>query len=71
VLITKQKGAIWYRLKAFFPELFNGTEFGVYYQTLHDHTPMLSSHYDSEQIFLDYAEDIEQMGVSFNTNIVS
>jgi len=58
-------------LRRFFPELFNGTEFGVYYQSLHDHTPMLSSHYDTEQIFLDYAENIERMGVSFNTNIVS
>jgi len=58
-------------LRRFFPEFLGGSEFGVYYQNLHDHVPMLSSYYGTNQFFLDYAEDIERFGLSFTANISS
>ncbi len=58
-----------FALRKFFPEAFGGTEVALYYQNLHDHTPMLSSYYGTGQFFLDYVENIERIGMSFNTNI--
>jgi len=56
-------------IRKFFPEMFGGTEVALYYQKLHDHTPMISSYYNTGQFFLEYVEDIERFGMSFNTNI--
>lgn len=56
-------------LRRFLPTLFNGTELGFYYQNLHDHAPMVSGYRGTGFYFLDYAEDIERWGASFNTNI--
>lgn len=56
-------------LRRFIPGLFNGTEVAFYYQNLHDHGPMVSGYQGTGQYFLDYAEDIERYGASFNTNI--
>ena len=56
-------------IRKFFPEMFGGTEVAVYYQNLHDHTPMISSYYQTGQFFLEYVENIERLGMSFNTNI--
>jgi len=56
-------------IRKFFPELFNGSEIAFYYQNLHDHVPMISTYYNTGQYFLDYVENIERLGVSFNTNI--
>ncbi|MBV1951517.1 MAG: DUF1302 domain-containing protein [Cycloclasticus sp.] len=58
-----------FALRKFFPEVFGGTEVALYYQNLHDHVPMLSSYYQTGQFFLDYVENIERIGMSFNTNI--
>jgi len=58
-------------VRKFMPELFNGTEFAVYYQKLHDHVPMISSYYGTGKFFLEYVEDIERFGISFNTNVAS
>ena len=49
--------------------LFNGSEIAVYYQNLHNHLPTISSYYGQGQFFLEYVENIERFGVSFNTNI--
>ena len=56
-------------LRRFIPGLFNGTEVGFYYQNLHDHGPIVSGYQGTGQYFLDYVEDIERYGASFNTNI--
>lgn len=56
-------------LRRFVPALFNGTEFGIYYQNLHDHLFMISGFSQSGKFFLDYPEDIQRTGASFNTNI--
>lgn len=56
-------------IRKFFPEMFGGTEVALYYQNLHDHTPMISSYYQTGQFFLEYVENIERIGMSFNTNI--
>ncbi|MEH6502797.1 MAG: DUF1302 family protein [Cycloclasticus sp.] len=56
-------------IRKFFPELFNGSEIAVYYQNLHDHVPMISTYYNTGTYFLEYVENIERLGVSFNTNI--
>lgn len=58
-------------VRKFFPGLFNGTEFALYYQNLHDHVPMISSYYGTGQFFLEYDENIERFGASFNTNMAS
>ncbi len=64
------KGAQYgFALRRFFPMLFNGSEIAVYYQNLHDHLPTISSYYGQGQFFLEYVENIERFGVSFNTNI--
>ncbi|PHS72779.1 MAG: peptide ABC transporter substrate-binding protein [Cycloclasticus sp.] len=56
-------------IRKFFPGLFNGSELAIYYQSLHDHVPMISTYYNTGTFFLDYVENIERLGVSFNTNI--
>jgi len=56
-------------LRRFFPEFLGGSEFGIYYQNLHDHVPMLSSYYGTNQFFLEYVEDIERFGLSFTANV--
>ncbi len=56
-------------IRKFFPGLFNGSEVAIYYQSLHDHVPMISTYYNTGTFFLDYVENIERLGISFNTNI--
>ena len=56
-------------IRKFFPEVFGGTELALYYQSLHDNTPMISTFYGTGQFFLEYVENIERIGMSFNTNI--
>ncbi|MBQ0724478.1 MAG: DUF1302 family protein, partial [Cycloclasticus sp.] len=56
-------------VRKFFPSLFNGSEIALYYQNLHDHVPMISTIFGEGQYFLEYVENIERLGVSFNTNI--
>ncbi|MEW4983667.1 MAG: DUF1302 family protein [Cycloclasticus sp.] len=58
-------------VRKFFPGLFNGTEFALYYQNLHDHVPIISSYFGTGQFFLEYPDNIERFGASFNTNIAS
>ncbi|MCG2635346.1 MAG: DUF1302 domain-containing protein [Gammaproteobacteria bacterium] len=58
-------------LRYFAPLLFNGVEFGFFYQNLHDHNPYLSTYAGSFNYFLDYPEDIKRYGVSFNTLVGS
>ena len=55
-------------LRVFVPTLFAGSEFGIYYQNLHDHLPMLSTLAGTSRYFLDYPENVERWGLSFNTN---
>lgn len=71
-----QTGAKWAKggqyglaIRKFIPELFNGSEVAFYYQNLHDHLPIISTYYGTGQYFLEYVENIERLGVSFNTNI--
>jgi hypothetical protein len=56
-------------IRKFFPNLFNGSEIAIYYQNLHDHVPMISTYYNTGAFFLEYVENIERLGISFNTNI--
>ena len=56
-------------IRKFFPDIFGGSEIALYYQSLHDHTPMLSTYHQTGQFFFDYVENIERLGISFNTNI--
>lgn len=56
-------------IRKFIPDLFNGSEIAFYYQNLHDHAPMISTYYNTGTFFLEYVENIERFGVSFNTNI--
>jgi hypothetical protein len=56
-------------IRKFFPELFNGSELAFYYQNLHDHVPMISTVYGEKAYFLEYVENIERLGMSFNTNV--
>ncbi|MCG2633779.1 MAG: DUF1302 domain-containing protein [Gammaproteobacteria bacterium] len=53
----------------YYSELNGGTDFGFYYQNLHDHNPQLSTTPGSGTFFLDYAEDVERYAVSFNTQL--
>ncbi len=62
-------GQYGFALRRFFPTLFNGSEVAVYYQNLHNHLPTISSYYGQGQFFLEYVENIERFGISFNTNI--
>ncbi len=67
-------------LRYYAPALGNGFDFGVYYQNLHDHNPQLSARAgltpamgppQPGTFFVDYAEDVERFGVSFNTTVGS
>uniref|UniRef100_UPI0035659E7A DUF1302 domain-containing protein n=1 Tax=Immundisolibacter sp. TaxID=1934948 RepID=UPI0035659E7A len=58
-------------LRKFIPNFGNGGEVGIYYLNLHDHLPMLSGIVGTGKFVVDYPEDIERMGVSFNTNVAS
>lgn len=49
------------------PELGNGYDFGAYYLNVHDHNPSLSALAGSGTFHLDYAENVERWGLSFNT----
>lgn len=62
-------GQYGFALRRFLPGLFNGSEVGFYYQNLHDHAPVVSGYKGTGLYFLDYAENIERYGASFNTNI--
>ncbi len=62
-------GQYGFALRRFLPGLFNGSEVGFYYQNLHDHSPAFSGYQGTGHYFLDYAENIERYGASFNTNI--
>jgi len=56
-------------IRKFMPGLFNGSEIAFYYQNLHDHLPIISTYNETGTYFLEYLENIERLGVSFNTNI--
>jgi len=56
-------------IRKFIPDLFNGSEIAFYYQSLHDHVPVISTNFNTGNFFLEYVENIERYGVSFNTNI--
>lgn len=62
-------GQYGFAIRKFFPNLFNGGEIAIYYQNLHDHVPMISTYYNTGTFFLEYVENIERFGISFNTNI--
>lgn len=59
--------------RAFLPSFGNGGEIGIYYQNLHDHLPMLSAMRNQVgpggRFIVEYPENIERFGVSFNTNM--
>lgn len=59
--------------RAFLPSFGNGGEVGIYYQNLHDHLPMLSAMRNpvgaGGRFIVEYPENIERFGVSFNTNM--
>lgn len=58
--------------RVFLPKFGNGGEVGLYYQNLHDHLPMLSATRNAVgpggRFFIEYPENIERFGASFNTN---
>lgn len=56
-------------LRRFLPNFGNGGEVALYYQNLHDHLPMISGVVGSGRFQVDYPENIERWGVSFNTNM--
>ena len=65
-------------LRYYAPSLGNGFDFGLYYQKLHDHNPQISAYAGPNDgnlatrvgtFFLDYAENVERYGVSFNTTL--
>lgn len=61
--------------RIFLPNFGNGGEVGLYYQKLHDHLPMISGFRRpvlgpaGGKFIVDYPEDIERLGASFNTNM--
>lgn len=64
--------------RVFLPEVGEaGLELGFYYENLHDHSPAISMLSDGvagpggNRFFVEYPEDIERWGVSFNYNFVS
>lgn len=57
-------------LRIFLPNFGNGGEVAFYYQNLHDHLPVFSGYVGSGKLFLDYPEDIERWGMSFNTQVL-
>lgn len=60
-------------LRVFLPNFGNGGEVGLYYQNLHDHLPSLSVMRNAAgpggRFFIEYPENVERYGVSFNTNL--
>lgn len=54
----------------FAASLNNGTDIAAYYHNLHSHNPILSG-IGGSGYFLDYPEDIETWGTSFNTRVGS
>jgi len=56
-------------LRTFVPGLFQGAEFGLYYERLHDHLPMVSGFSGTGLFFVEYPDDIDRLGASFNTNV--
>lgn len=65
--IAKDSGQWGISLHYNVPELGNGYDFGVYYINVHDHNPSLSAVASSGTFHLDYAENVERWGLSFNT----
>lgn len=59
--------------RVFLPNFGNGGEVALYYQNLHDHLPMLSAIRNPSgpggRFVVEYPEDIERLGASFNTNM--
>lgn len=59
--------------RAFLPGFGNGGEVGIYYQNMHDHLPSLSVMRNAVgpggRFFIEYPENVERFGVSFNTNV--
>lgn len=55
----------------YYANILNGIEFGAYYQRLHDHNPQISAIAGTAanpgKFFLEYAEDVDRYGLSFNT----
>ncbi len=56
-------------LRKFLPNFGNGGEVAIYYQNLHDHLPMISGAVGTGKFQIDYPENIERWGASFNTNM--
>ncbi|WP_448510591.1 DUF1302 domain-containing protein [Immundisolibacter sp.] len=56
-------------LRKFLPNFANGGEVAIYYQNLHDHLPMISGAVGTGKFQVDYPENIERWGASFNTNM--
>ncbi len=56
-------------LRVFLPNFGNGGEVALYYQNLHDHAPAISGFVGTGRFFLEYPENIDRWGMSFNTNV--
>ena len=56
-------------LRKFLPNFGNGGEVAIYYQNLHDHLPMVSGIVGAGKFQVDYPENVERWGASFNTNM--
>lgn len=71
---AKDSGQYGAALRYFAPEL-NNTEFGLYYLRYHSRLPLFSgravtnSNANSATVFVEYPEDIDLYGVSFNTTL--
>nr|VFJ42565.1 MAG: Protein of unknown function (DUF1302) [Candidatus Kentron sp. DK] len=67
------KGGQWGVALRYFSEELNGTEFGAYYMNYHSRIPAFSSDPtrfpSSLGFFLEYPEDVQLFGVSFNTGL--
>jgi len=65
--------------RLFLPDFLTGFEFGFYYMTLHSHSPYISSiagvpygvsaPVPTARYLLEYPEDTQYVGASFNTNV--
>lgn len=56
----------------YFAEALNDTEFALYYVNYHNRRPVISAYaHNGVRVngFLEYLEDIEMLGMSFNTNV--
>ncbi|HEX4915860.1 MAG TPA: DUF1302 family protein [Vicinamibacterales bacterium] len=71
--IAPKGGQYGVALRYYAPNLGNGFDFGLYYQNLHDHNPQVSSIVGRStapgRYFVEYAEDVERYGLSFNTTL--